>query len=48
MDVTQFESGQRFATDEEALAAGIGLGKRKVDEGYEVGTPIVNNQESLR
>jgi hypothetical protein len=44
VDVTEFQSGQRLATDEEALAAGIELGKRKVDEGYEVGTPVVNNE----
>lgn len=30
-DVTYFESGERFTTDEGALAAGINLGKRKVD-----------------
>ena len=42
-DVTHFESGQRFTTDEEASAAGINLGKHKVDEGYESGNPVVNN-----
>jgi hypothetical protein len=42
-DVTHFETGQRFATDEEALATGLELGKRKVDEGYEVGTPVAND-----
>jgi hypothetical protein len=40
VDVTHFESGQRFATDEEALEAGIKLGQNKVDVGYEVGTPV--------
>ncbi|MHB8218164.1 MAG: hypothetical protein ACYDDS_18985 [Candidatus Sulfotelmatobacter sp.] len=48
VDVTEFQSGQRFATDEEALTAGIELGKRKVDEGYEVGTLVVNNARPAR
>jgi len=34
IDVTHFESGQIFKTDEEALAAGLELAKRKVEEGY--------------
>lgn len=42
-DTTHCESGQRFKTDEEALAAGISLGKHKIDEGYESSTLIVNN-----
>jgi hypothetical protein len=42
LDVTHFESGQRFTTDEEAIAAGIKLGQRSVDVGYELGTPVVN------
>jgi|HubBroStandDraft_1064217.scaffolds.fasta_scaffold38119_4 hypothetical protein len=42
-DTTHCESGQRFTTDEEALAAGINLAERKIDEGYESGTPVVNN-----
>jgi hypothetical protein len=42
VDVTHFESRERFTTDEEALAAGIKLGQHKVDVGYEVGTPVVN------
>jgi hypothetical protein len=43
VDATLFESGQRFATDEQALVTGMELGKRKIDEGYDVGTPVVNN-----
>jgi hypothetical protein len=43
VDVTHFETGQRFKTDEEALTAGIELGQRKVDIGYEVRTPVLNN-----
>lgn len=39
--VTQFESGQRFETDEEALQAGIKLGQFKIDMGYEPKEPIV-------
>jgi hypothetical protein len=42
LEVTHFESGQRFATDEEAIAAGIRLGEHKVDTGYETGTPVSN------
>jgi hypothetical protein len=42
-DVTHFETGQRFATGDEALTTGIELGKRKVNEGCEGGTPVVNN-----
>jgi hypothetical protein len=42
LDVTHFESGQRFKTDEDAVAAGLELGRHKVDAGYEVGT-VVNN-----
>lgn len=41
--VTQFESGQRFETDEEALQAGIKLGQQKIDAGYEPKEPIVVN-----
>lgn len=40
--ITQFESGQRFDTDEEALRAGIELGKQKIEAGYEPKTPVVN------
>ena len=40
--ITQFESGQRFNTDEEALLAGIELGKQKIEAGYEPKTPVVN------
>jgi len=42
--VTQFESGQRFATDEEALQAGIQFGRQKVDMGYEPKEPVVVNE----
>ncbi len=46
VDVTHFESAQRFKTEEEALTAGVHLGQQKVDVGYEVGTPVVNRQLS--
>jgi hypothetical protein len=42
-DTTHCESGQRFRTDEEALAAGLGLGKQKIDEGYESRALVVDN-----
>ncbi len=42
VDVTHFESGQRFATDEEALETGMKLGRQRVDGGYSTGTPVVN------
>lgn len=42
VDITHFESGQRFKTDEEALEAGMTLGRQKVEAGYEKGTPVVN------
>lgn len=41
--ITQFESGQRFETDEEALRAGIELGKQKIEVGYEPKPPVVND-----
>ncbi|MGA2337440.1 MAG: hypothetical protein ABSG08_18875 [Terriglobales bacterium] len=41
--VTQFESGQRFDTDEEALAAGVKLGQHQIDIGYEPKGPVVEN-----
>jgi hypothetical protein len=40
--VTQFQSGQRFDTDEEAVAAGIRMGQHQIDIGYEPRLPIVN------
>jgi hypothetical protein len=39
--VTHFESGQRFDTDDDALAAGIKLGQQQVEIGYEPKTPVV-------
>jgi hypothetical protein len=39
-----FESGQRFDTDEEALAAGVRLGQHQIDIGYEPKTPVVVNR----
>jgi len=45
--VTQFESGQRFETDEEALRAGIELGKQKIEAGYEPKTPVVENNPAI-
>lgn len=42
--VTQFESGQRSETDEEALQAGIRLGQQKIEAGYEPKTPVVVNE----
>jgi hypothetical protein len=41
--VTHFESGQRFDTEEEALAAGIKLGLHQIDIGYEPKAPVVVN-----
>jgi hypothetical protein len=35
--------GQRFDTDEEALAAGVKLGQHQIDIGCEPKTPIVVN-----
>jgi len=40
IDVTHFESGQRFATDDESISAGIALAQHKVDIGYDIGTPV--------
>ena len=42
--ITQFESGQCFETDEEALQAGIKLGQQKIEAGYEPKTPVVVNE----
>ena len=41
--VTHFESGQRFDTDEEALAAGVKLARHQIDIGCEPKTPIVED-----
>lgn len=41
--ITHFESGQRFDTDEEAIAAGVELAQHQIDIGYEPKTPIVEN-----
>jgi hypothetical protein len=41
--VTHFESGQRFDTDEEALAFGVKLAQHQIDIAYEPKTPIVEN-----
>ena len=39
-DDTRFESGQVFASENEALEAGFVMGKQKIDAGFQ-GTPIV-------
>ena len=41
-DVTYFESGQHFETEEAALEAGIKLGQHKIDAGYTTDAPVVN------
>jgi hypothetical protein len=41
--ITHFESGQRFDTDEEAMAAAVKLAQHQIDIGYEPKTPIVEN-----
>ena len=41
-DDTRFESGQVFASENEALEAGFVMGKQKIDAGFQ-GTPIVRN-----
>jgi hypothetical protein len=41
--VTHFESGQRFDTDDEALAAGVKLAQHQIDIGYEPKNKIVEN-----
>jgi hypothetical protein len=41
--VTHFESGERFDTDKEALAAGVKLGQQQIDISYEPKTPVVAN-----
>jgi hypothetical protein len=41
--VSHFELGQRFNTDEEALAAGVKLGQQQIDLGYEPKAPVVEN-----
>ena len=38
-DDTRFESGQVFASEDEALEAGFVMGKQKIDAGFQT-TPI--------
>jgi len=43
VDITHFETGQRFQSQDEALEAGMKLGQRQIDVGYGIGDPVIND-----
>jgi len=43
IEITHFETGQRFQSQDEAIDAGMKLGQRQIDVGYEIGDPVIND-----